>query len=198
MFSILDLWLCSAQHDLAATQKGRVTSEVSALLAPEYPKSGPRRSSVFSIKEANMRKLLCTIATSAILCCFLAQNATAQHDPSHAVFLKFSDLKWEKTPDGLQDIAILHVNPVSKAMELIIRAPKGFHVPRHWHSANETLTIISGTFTMKHDGSDEKVVLNTGSYSYMPAKMVHEAWAGDEGAVFFITVDGAWDLNWVE
>jgi hypothetical protein len=41
-------------------------------------------------------------------------------------------------------------------------------------------------------------VLTTGYYSYMPAKMVHEARAGDEGAMCFITVDGAWDLNWVE
>ena len=144
-----------------------------------------------------MKKLVCTMAISAILCCSLAQNAIAQHDPSHALFLKFSDLKWEKTPDGLQDITILHVNPVSKATELIIRAPKGFHVPRHWHSANETITIFRGTFTMKHDGSDEKVVLNTGSYSYMPAKMVHEAWL-PAGSLTFITVDGAWDVNWVE
>jgi hypothetical protein len=69
-----------------------------------------------------------------------------------------------------------------------------------FHSANETLTIISGSFPMKHDGSDETVTLNTGSYptSYMPAKMIHEAWAGDEGAMFFITVDGAWDLIWAK
>ena len=51
---------------------------------------------------------------------------------------------------------------------------------------------------MKHDGSDEKVALTPGSYSYMPAKMIHEAWTGDEGAMFFITVDGAWDLNWAK
>lgn len=145
-----------------------------------------------------MKKLLGPLAISMMLCCSLTQKAAAQDAPPHAVFQKFSDLKWEKTPDGQQDIAILHVNPVSKAMELIIRAPKNFHVPRHWHSANETLTIISGTFTMKHDGSDEKVALNTGSYSYMPARMIHEAWAGDEGATFFITVDGPGDLNWVE
>jgi quercetin dioxygenase-like cupin family protein len=148
--------------------------------------------------ETIMKKLLGPVAISAILCCSLAYKASAQDTLPHPVFQKFSDLKWEKTPDGVQDVAILHVNPVSKAMELIIRAPKNFHVPRHWHSANETLTIISGTFTMKHDGSDEKVALNTGSYSYMPARMIHEAWAGDEGATFFITVDGPWDLNWVE
>lgn len=145
-----------------------------------------------------MRKLLGTMAVGAMLCCSFAENAAALQAPSHALFLKFQDLKWEKTPDGLQDIVILHVNPVSKVTELMIRAPKNFHVPRHWHSANETLTIISGTFTMKHDGSDEKVALTPGSYSYMPAKMIHEAWTGDEGAMFFITVDGAWDLNWAK
>ena len=80
----------------------------------------------------------------------------------------------------------------------MIHAPKNFHVPRHWHSANETLTILSGTFSVKHDGSDEKVALNAGSYCYMPAKMIHEAWAGDDGATFLVTVDGPWDLNWVE
>jgi quercetin dioxygenase-like cupin family protein len=148
--------------------------------------------------EETMKNLLCASALSAILCCPIAREAAAQQTPPHAVFQKFSDLKWERTPDGLQEIVILHVNPVSKVTELIIRAPKNFHVPRHWHSANETLTIISGIFTMKHDGSDEKIALNTGSYSYMPAKMIHEAWTGDEGAMFFITVDGAWDLNFVK
>jgi quercetin dioxygenase-like cupin family protein len=148
--------------------------------------------------EEIMKNLLYTTAIAATLCCPLAQEAAAQQPSPHAVFQKFSDLKWERTPDGLQEIVILHVNPVSKATDLIIRAPKNFHVPRHWHSANETLTIISGIFTMKHDGSDEKIALNTGSYSYMPAKMIHEAWTGDEGAMFIVTVDGAWDLNFVK
>jgi len=31
----------------------------------------------------------------------------------------------------------------------------------------------------------------------MPARMVHEAWT-TPGSVAFITVDGAWDVNWVE
>jgi quercetin dioxygenase-like cupin family protein len=145
-----------------------------------------------------MKKSLGIVAIGAMLCWSLSEKAVAQQAPSHALFLKFQELKWEKTPDGSQDIVILHVNPGSKITELMIRAPKNFHVPRHWHSANETLTIISGTFTMKHDGSNEKVALTAGSYSYMPAKMIHEAWAGDDGATFFITVDGPWDLNWAE
>jgi hypothetical protein len=33
----------------------------------------------------------------------------------------------------------------------------------------------------------------------MPTRMIHEAWTKpDEGVLLFITVDGAWDINWVE
>ena len=57
---------------------------------------------------------LCRVTLSTLLCCSLAQKAAAQETGSHAVFRKFSDLKWEKTPDGVQDIVILHVNPIRK------------------------------------------------------------------------------------
>src|SRR5205807_2566025 len=33
--------------------------------------------------------------------------------------------------------------------------------------------------------------------TFMPAKMVHEAWLPAD-SLTFITVDGAWDVNWVE
>ena len=92
----------------------------------------------------------------------------------------------------------MHVNPNTKATELLIRTPKDFHVPKHWHTANETLTVIRGTFVMAHEGSDKRVELNVGSYAYMPAKMVHEGWTKGEGAMYLVTVDGAWDINWVE
>ena len=73
----------------------------------------------------------------------------------------------------------------------------GFHVAKHWHTANETHTIVSGTFLMEHDG--ERVALGPGSFNYMPSRMVHEAWTRPtEGVLLFITVDGAWDVNWVE
>jgi hypothetical protein len=56
------------------------------------------------------------------------------HDPSvHAVFQDFSGLTWEKTNPELgnnsPEVAILHVNPNTKATELLIRTPKDFHVP---------------------------------------------------------------------
>ena len=63
-------------------------------------------------------------------------------------------------------------NPKTNATQLLIRTPKKMPVPMHWHSVNES------------------------GFNYIPAKMRHQAWTS-EGGVVFITVDGAWDVNWV-
>ncbi len=127
-------------------------------------------------------------------------SAPPHHDSSaHAAYQKFQDLKWEKlVPEegaGSPEITFLHVDPKSGATQLMIRTPKNYHVPRHWHTANETHTVISGTFIMQHDGGNREV-LGPGSFNYMPSRMVHQAWTSpDQGALVFITVDGPWDIN---
>ena len=148
-----------------------------------------------------MKSIYVALAMTAMISPAFAQSAPV-HDPSVApVIRNFSNLTWERTNPELgnnsPEVAILHVNPNTKATELLIRTPKDFHVPKHWHTANETLTVIRGTFVMAHEGGDKRVELNVGSYAYMPAKMVHEGWTKDEGAMYLVTVDGAWDIIWV-
>ena len=77
----------------------------------------------------------------------------------------------------------------------MIRTPSAIHVRKHWHSANETHTMIAGTATFACGGT--RMELGPGSFNFMPARMVHEAWL-PAGSITFITVDAAWDLNWVE
>jgi len=117
---------------------------------------------------------------------------------SHAVSARYEDLKWltmvpELGNDSPQ-ISILRVDPNTNATQLLIRTPRKMHVPMHWHSANETHTIIQGTIVFEHEGKSEQ--LGPGGFNYIPAKMQHQAWTS-EGSVVFITVDGAWDVNWV-
>jgi quercetin dioxygenase-like cupin family protein len=124
------------------------------------------------------------------------------HDASaHPVFRNFSELKWDKTNPELgnnsPEVSVVHESP--QETELFIRTPKDFHVARHWHTANETITILQGTFILKHDGSEERVLLGPGAFAWLPAKMIHEAWTkADEDALYFITTDGKFDINWVE
>jgi quercetin dioxygenase-like cupin family protein len=123
-----------------------------------------------------------------------AANSTQQY-----LSVKFENVKWQKMfPDwGVvsPEIAILHVDPKTQATQLLIRTPKRMYVSRHWHTANETHTILAGTWAFECDGKREE--LSQGSFNYIPSKKVHQAWAPDDG-VLFITVDSGWDINWVD
>lgn len=81
--------------------------------------------------------------------------------------IRFQDLAWNKIfPELGEDspeIAILRADPRTQATQLMIRVPPNFHVPRHWHSSNETHTIINGTFIMEAEGKRE--ALGAGSFN---------------------------------
>jgi mannose-6-phosphate isomerase-like protein (cupin superfamily) len=123
----------------------------------------------------------------------------AKPDMPQAIFKNYRDLKWDKIiPDlgeASPEICILHLEPKTKATKLLIRTKKGIHVRKHWHTANETHTIITGTAIFACEG--KRIEQGPGSFNYLPAKMVHEGWIPAE-SLTFITVDGAWDVNWVE
>ena len=128
-------------------------------------------------------------------------EATAPTDATEnaAIFKSFSDLKWDKIlPDlgeSSPEICILRVDPKTQATSLLIRTSKAIHVRKHWHTANETHTMIKGTAKLACDGKSAEI--GPGGFNFMPAKMVHEAWL-PAASLTFITVDGAWDINWVE
>lgn len=126
-----------------------------------------------------------------------AQGAAA--DAPQAAFRNYQDLKWARIlPDLAEnspEICILSVDPKTQATKLMIRTPKGIHVRKHWHSANETHTVILGTQVFACEG--KRVEQGPGSFNSIPARMAHEAWL-PAGSLVFITVDGAWDVNWVE
>jgi quercetin dioxygenase-like cupin family protein len=150
------------------------------------------------VKTFRHAMLLIVIAVSPAA----AQTKAPPPHAAHPAFLNYKDLKWEKLRpeqgEASAEIVILHVNPQSGATQLMIRSPKNDHAPRHWHTANETHSVIYGHFIMRVDGG-EKEDLPPYSFNYMPSKLVHEAWSSpDEGNLVFITVDGPWDLNLME
>ena len=126
-------------------------------------------------------------------------NPSGETATSAPMFQKLAEAKWNKILPDLGDnspeICILRVDPKTQATSLLIRTPKAIHVRKHWHTANETHTIIVGTANFAYDG--KRIELGPGSFNFMPAKMVHEAWL-PANSLTFITVDGAWDVNWVE
>jgi quercetin dioxygenase-like cupin family protein len=139
--------------------------------------------------------LLSALVVSAVLWPAGAYTQTAGGGMGTVV--KTDEMKWQPLEGGFE-ISILYTNPTTQATYLVIRGPGNLHVPRHWHSSNESITVLKGTFVVGHDGSSDKTELKAGGFAYMPAKMIHEAWTGDAGATYFITVDGKWDVNFVK
>ncbi len=142
---------------------------------------------------------------AAVLGCFALIGRAQTNEPPPAttadapIFKNLSDLKWDKIlPDlgeSSPEICILRVDPKTQATSLLIGTPKAIRIRKHWHTANETHTIITGAAKFECEG--KKAELGPGSFNYMPAKTIHEAWL-PAGSLTFITVDGAWDVNWVE
>ncbi len=149
-----------------------------------------------------MKNAMLTMITAGLLAVI---PMTAQPSPDAsvpAVYTKYGDVKWEKLHPELgansEEIAILHVDPKTGATQLMIRCPKNHHAPKHWHTANETHYCVYGNFVML-DQDGKAADLSPGSFNYMPSKMVHEGWSkADQGNLLFITVDGPWDIHFVD
>lgn len=127
-----------------------------------------------------------------------ASPSQAAVSPSPAVSAGYEDLQWQAIVPELgadsPQISILRVDPRTQATQLLIRIPRQMHVPMHWHSANETHTVIKGSWVFEHDGQRHN--LGPGGFNYLPARTHHQAWSSDD-ALVFITVDSGWDTNWV-
>src|SRR5438128_12132398 len=93
------------------------------------------------------------------------------------IFKNLSDLKWDKIiPDlgeNSPEICFLRVDPKTHATSLLIRTSKAIHVRKHWHTANESHTMITGNAILACEG--KRAELTPGGFNYMLAKLVHDA-----------------------
>jgi mannose-6-phosphate isomerase-like protein (cupin superfamily) len=109
-----------------------------------------------------------------------------------AMVVTKAELKWKDM--GIPGVAAA---PVSGDMEkgasrFFLKYPVGFVSPKHHHTADHYVTVLSGMITLTVDGKEHK--LGPGSYFALTEKMPHTAKVeGNEEAVFFIQADGAWD-----
>jgi uncharacterized RmlC-like cupin family protein len=102
-------------------------------------------------------------------------------------------------PAGAQ-IAVLQGNPSEKgAVTLRLRLPANYNIPAHWHSMDETVTVLSGAF---HVGMGDKLdrqasqTLEPGGFVSLPATMRHFAWTA-KPTVVQVNLQGPFDIFYV-
>ncbi len=110
----------------------------------------------------------------------IAEAAAAEATPPHAV-LPPSAMKWQPFVPGGPGVtvSVLSGDPEKPGpFVLRIKSPARTKVPPHWHTTDEHLTVISGTFAL---GMGEKFdwkamqVVPAGSYALLPREMRHFA-----------------------
>jgi mannose-6-phosphate isomerase-like protein (cupin superfamily) len=110
-----------------------------------------------------------------------------------SVVVAKANLKWRGL--GIPGVAAA---PVSGDMKkgpsrFFLKYPAGFVTPKHHHTADHYVTVVSGTLTLTVDGKQHR--LGPGSYFALTQKAPHTAKVeGNKEAVFFIQADGPWDV----
>ena len=114
-----------------------------------------------------------------------AKPATAKPAGKHVV-VTTGDIKWGPAPDSLPpgaQMAVLDGDP-GKPAPFVVRAkfPDGYKVMPHYHPADESITVLSGTFMagMGDTWNDASMTtLKAGEFAKMPKQMHH--YAGSKG-----------------
>ena len=119
-----------------------------------------------------------------------------------AVSTNVGEMTWMPAPPDFPkggQMAVLHGDPSKSAPFTVrIKMPAGYKVPPHWHTKDEQLTIISGTFTLHMGDTMEAPAtqLTAGGYHFLPGKMHHAAEAKGE-TVVQVDGTGPFDIHYL-
>ena len=90
-------------------------------------------------------------------------------------------------------------NPMTEASTLLLRFRPGCRAPWHWHTAEETLLIVSGTLRAEMKGGAKPMLLHQGDYAFMPSHNIHQAaCVGTVPCSLFLHSSVAFDIHYVD
>jgi quercetin dioxygenase-like cupin family protein len=101
--------------------------------------------------------------------------------------------------DGLPACSALSVqrgDPSKGPAVILLKVAKGCTVPWHWHTAAESLMMVSGNGKLEmKDAAAAGVV--PGDYVYLPGKHAHQFGCSTACTLFLVT-DGAFDIHYID
>ena len=129
--------------------------------------------------------------------------AVGESVPTHAkeadqmIVLNPQTLKFTPIPDmpGCASAAILRGEPRSGPAWVLLKLASGCRVPWHWHTANETLVVISGRGTVAMKDSPP-LQFAPSAYASLPSHHMHQA-SCSHACLLLNEADAAFDIHYV-
>jgi hypothetical protein len=140
----------------------------------------------------------------------VAAGVTSLVAPMHAAtaadmatFIAPREIQWVDAPPALPrgaKLAVLQGDPAKPGFFVLrLSMPAGYKIGPHWHSQDESLTVISGTFYIgmgeQFDPSRGRG-LAAGGFHYLPAKTRHFAFA-KKPTVVQVSGNGPFDITYL-
>jgi hypothetical protein len=128
----------------------------------------------------------------------LASFAVAQEAGSMPTVVSPAKLKFDNVPNvpKCAKAAPLHGDPTQGAFVLLVKATANCNIPRHWHTATEELSFVTGAGTIAMP-NEKPQPMGPSSFVHLPAKNQH-IFACKTACSFFLSSDGPFDIHYVD
>lgn len=121
---------------------------------------------------------------------FLAAQNMGVVSPSTSKFANLPGLPTCMT------VSVLHGDPSQGPSTLLLKFTPGCSVPWHWHTANESIVLASGTGEAQMKG-EQPMTMKAGDYLFLTAKGIHRFTA--KSAVYLYDMpEGTFDIHYVD
>jgi quercetin dioxygenase-like cupin family protein len=150
-----------------------------------------------TIQSNRLRALVILVAVAAMARA-AATRAEDENDAGKMITITPQAMKFTPIPDmpACATAAVLRGNPRNGPAWVILKLASGCRVPWHWHTANETLLVISGRGTVEmKDGPPLQFA--PGAYTSLPSHHQHKA-SCTRSCLLFNTADAAFDIHYVD
>lgn len=126
---------------------------------------------------------------------FASSWAVAQMPTGAPAIVLPREIEWKapgSLPPGVEFHA-LYENKQTRAIQTLVRFAKGFILPAHSHTNDETIIVVKGKLGVEMNGREKTLV--PGAYAVIPAGTIHslrtKGWGGCE---FMFSLSGPFDI----
>jgi quercetin dioxygenase-like cupin family protein len=120
----------------------------------------------------------------------------ASQATSKAIMTNLSTANWthEKGAVAGSESVVLHADPKTGGMDLLVRYPAGHVIAPHFHDSNERIVLVEGQLTLRRETGD--VAIDAGGFAYLPAREVQRlSCSSKTRCSFYVMWDGKPDSH---
>ncbi len=122
--------------------------------------------------------------------------AFAQEGSGPARVRAAGDVDWKASgslPPGAE-FHLVYEDPKTHAIQALVRMPKGYSLPSHSHSHDETIVVLKGKLALDFGKGAETI--SAGGYAAIPAGVAFALKAtGFGGVEFLMSLNGPFDMK---